>query len=214
MNRSDSKPMLPIHRNRDEMAARAREIVECEARAIQQISGQLSGELYEIAGLLSHCKGHVLTTGTGTSRFVAQRFAHLLCCCGVPSLFINAADSLHGGAGAITPDDVIFIISKGGQSSEINQFAQIARSRGAQIVSLTEKPDSPLGKLSHRVYRIISEGEIDPFGMIATGSSLINCAVCDVLCILLLEEKGYTRAQFGETHPGGAVGIKLEQELT
>lgn len=214
MNRSETIPNLPIQRNREEITVRAREIVECEARAIHQLSGQITGELCEIAGLLSHCKGHVLTTGTGTSRFVAQRFAHLLCCCGVPSLFINAADSLHGGAGAITAADVVFIISKGGQSAEINQFAQIARSRGAQIVSLTEKPDSPLGKLSHRIYPVISERDIDPFGMIATGSSLVNCAACDVLCILLLEEKGYTREQFGETHPGGAVGIKLEQERT
>jgi hypothetical protein len=29
--------------------------------------------------------------------------------------------------------------------------------------------------------------------------------------VLLLERRGYTRDQFGETHPGGAVGAKLAE---
>jgi arabinose-5-phosphate isomerase len=53
---------------------------------------------------------------------------------------------------------------------------------------------------------------VDPYGMIATGSSLVNGAAGDVLCVLLLERRGYTRAQFGVTHPGGAVGERLMQE--
>ena len=50
---------------------------------------------------------------------------------------------------------------------------------------------------------------IDPYGMVATGSSLVNGAAGDVLCVLLLELRGYTQEAFGETHPGGAVGRKL-----
>jgi D-arabinose 5-phosphate isomerase GutQ len=47
--------------------------------------------------------------------------------------------------------------------------------------------------------------------MIATGSSLVNGAAGDVLCVLLLELRGYSLADFGQTHPGGAVGQKLAQ---
>lgn len=50
--------------------------------------------------------------------------------------------------------------------------------------------------------------------MIATGSSLVNGAAGDALCVLLLELRGYSRVprgtqHFGMTHPGGAVGKKL-----
>jgi len=48
--------------------------------------------------------------------------------------------------------------------------------------------------------------------MIATGSSLVNAAACDVLCVLLLELRGYTKEQFAPTHPGGAVGKKIEAQ--
>ncbi|MGI6456772.1 MAG: SIS domain-containing protein [bacterium] len=192
---------------------RAREIIQQEAEGILSLLEQMNHSLEQAVEMLAGCSGHVLVTGTGTSRFVAQRFSHLLCCCGVPSLFINAADSLHGGAGAITPNDVIFVISKGGRSSEINHFAEIAKARGAKVIALSEKTDSPLAETVDLVLQVIAPGDVDPYGMIATGSSLANSAICDALCVLLLEKKGYTKEKFGETHPGGAVGKKLKQEM-
>jgi arabinose-5-phosphate isomerase len=141
---------------------------------------------------------------------MAQRFAHLLSCSGTPALCVNAADCLHGGSGAITANDVVYIISKGGKSAEINQFVEIARQRGAQIVAQTESSDSPLGRMSDAVFNVKAIGDVDPYGMIATGSSLVNGAAGDVLCVLLLEARGYSRDEFGKTHPGGAVGQKLD----
>jgi len=35
-------------------------------------------------------------------------------------------------------------------------------------------------------------------------------AIGDALCVVLLNMKGYSVEEFGETHPGGAVGKKLE----
>ena len=73
------------------------------------------------------CKGHILVTGAGTSRAIAHRFAHLLSCCGTSALPLNAADCLHGGAGAITDRDILYVISKGGHSREINCLVEIAK---------------------------------------------------------------------------------------
>jgi arabinose-5-phosphate isomerase len=80
------------------------------------------------------------------------------------------------------------------------------------VIVQTENPDAPLGQLADAVYPVVAPGDVDPYGMIATGSSLVNGAAGDVLCVLLLEMRGYTRDQFGKTHPGGAVGRKLEME--
>jgi len=191
------------------MVKRAREVILREAEAVRRAAEQLDESLAAAVDLLFGCTGHVLVAGTGTSRAVALRFAHLLACCGTPALPLYAADALHGGAGSVTANDVLFIISKGGQSAEINQLAEIARGNGAKIVTLTERPDSPLGRLSDAVLKIVATGDVDPYGMIATGSSLVNSAACDALCVLLLDRRGYTPEQFGRTHPGGAVGKKI-----
>jgi arabinose-5-phosphate isomerase len=195
-----------------EMLAKARDVVECESQAVAGLKRQFTDQLAAVVEMILDCPGHVLVAGAGTSRAVAQRFAHLLACCGTPALFINAADAIHGGAGSVTNRDIVYIISKGGQSAEINRFAQIAKDRRARIIAHTEKPDSPLGRLSDAVFHIVAPESADPYGMIATGSSLTNAAACDVLCVLLLELRGYTKDQFGQTHPGGAVGVKLDME--
>jgi arabinose-5-phosphate isomerase len=193
----------------DELVARARDVVAREARAVQALADRFDEGLVDIVRLLLDCRGHVLVTGAGTSRAIAQRLAHLLSCSGTPALFISAADGLHGGSGAVTPSDVVYIISKGGHSAEINQFAGIARSRGARIIVQTENSESPLAEISDAIFEVRAEGEVDPYGMVATGSSLVNGAAGDALCVLLLELRGYSRQDFGQTHPGGAVGKKL-----
>lgn len=195
--------------NADQLVARANEILKNESRGLESLQAQVNPSILPVVDLLLNCKGKVLVTGAGTSRTVAERFAHLLSCCGTPAMFIHSADALHGGAGAIQPGDVVYIISKGGQSTEINQFAEIAIKLGAKVITHTEKPESPLGKLADAVFHIVIPEGVDPFGMIATGSSLANAAACDVLCVLLLEASGYTKEDFGQTHPGGAVGKKL-----
>jgi D-arabinose 5-phosphate isomerase GutQ len=200
--------------NIEAMIDRARQVVEQETQAAREMSLQFNESLGPIVQALFECEGHVLVTGAGTSRAVAERFAHLLSCCGTPALFIHAADSLHGASGAIKPGDVVYIISKGGQSSEINQFAQIAQDRGAKIIAHTEKPESPLGRMADLVYHIVARPDVDPYGMIALGSSLVNSAACDALCVLLLERRGYTQDDFGKTHPGGAVGKKISGDIT
>ncbi len=199
--------------NATQLLEKAQSVLMNESNAVRSLEAQLNAESLErITQMILDCPGHVLVAGAGTSRAVSVRFAHLLACCGTPALPINAADALHGSAGAIKPGDVVFVISKGGKSREINSFVEIAKSRGAKIIAQTEKPDSPLGLMSDAIYHIVAPKDVDPYGMIATGSSLVNAAAGDVLCALLLEKRGYTKEQFGATHPEGAVGAILEQE--
>lgn len=193
----------------EKLLARAREVVAREAQGVAALAAQLDERVLAVVDLLYACQGHVLVAGAGTSHAVAQRLAHLLSCSGAPALCVDAADALHGGAGAVTGRDVVYLISKGGRSAEVNRFAEIAHQRGAKIVAQTEDPASPLGQMADAVYPVRAEGELDPYGMIATGSSLVNGAAGDVLCVLLLERRGYTREAFGMTHPGGAVGETL-----
>ena len=146
---------------RQEMILRAKEIVHREADAVRAFAAQLDDGLVDVLSLMLNCEGHVLVTGAGTSRAIAQRLAHLLSCSGTPSLFISASDGLHGGSGAVTEKDVVYLISKGGHSAEINQFAEIARSRGAKLIAQTENPGSPLAQMCDAVFKVVAEGDVD-----------------------------------------------------
>ena len=194
------------------LRSRADEVVHRDAEAIKALTECVDAQWLRVVDLLLHCKGHVLVTGAGTSHAVAQRLAHLLSCSGTPALSISAADAMHGGSGAVTEDDLVYAISKGGHSAEVNGFVKIAKSRGAAIVAQSETLDSPLAVMSDAVLLVPKAEGIDPYGMVATGSSLVASAVGNVLCAVLLEARGYTREAFGETHPSGAVGRRIAGE--
>ena len=103
-------------------------------------------------------------------------------------------------------------LSKGGETAEVCFLAGMARKRGAAVLAVTEQPDSTLGRLADVVLESRAPPDIDPYGMIATGSSLYDSAFCDAVCVALLELRGYSCESFGETHPGGAVGHRLRAE--
>jgi arabinose-5-phosphate isomerase len=188
----------------------AREVIAREAEAVAAAAEQLDSRLANVARLLADCQGHILVTGAGTSAAVARRFAHLLSCCGAPALPLDASDGLHGGSGAITARDAVYVISKGGRSAEINQLVEIAKGRGARVIAQTETLQSPLAALCDGVLLVRAPSEADLLGgLVALGSSLMNCAVCDALCAIVLQLKGYSRDDFARTHPAGEVGQKL-----
>ncbi len=187
----------------------ARETILKESRVVAALAEQIDQGFVDAAEKMLHCQGHVLVTGSGTSHAVAARMAHLLSCCGTPALCIDAGDSQHGLSGAVTGNDVLVAISKGGETTEINYLANLAKKRGATLIGLTEKPESTLARMSDVVLCAKAPADSDPYGMIATGSSLFNAALSDALCVTLLTLRGYTQEQFGETHPGGAVGHKV-----
>ena len=189
----------------------ARSVIQREITGIAALIDQFDDRFVEAIERLLECKGHVLVTGAGTSNPVAARLAHLLSCCGTPSLFIHPGDSQHGLAGAVTKQDILLAISKGGETTEVNHLARVAKNRGATVIAMVENPDSALGRLSDVALLVQSPPDVDPHGMIATGSSLINAAMGDALCVVLLHLRGYSLEQFGETHPGGAVGEKLRE---
>lgn len=194
----------------DDLAlATARQVLESDAAAVLAMADQLDEHFLDVVDLLVRCTGKVLVTGMGTSGATARRIAHLLSVGGTPALYVNAADGLHGGLGAVTDTDVVIAISKGGQSDELNEFIRRAGERGAASVAMTSEIDSPLALLADLVLVTITDPEADYGRMIAMGSSLANCAMGDALAAVTMGARTHAWSQFEQSHPGGAVGKLL-----
>lgn len=197
---------------RDRLLNKARQVLARESAAISEVASQLDERFEAAIKLLLECTGKVLVAGIGTSHATAWRMAHLLSCCGTPALFIHPGDAMHGTSGAVSAGDVLVAISKGGETDEVNRLVMIARDRGAKIVGLTEASDSTLARHSDVALIVRAPADIDPYGMIATGSSLVYAAISDAICTTMLELRGYSKDAFARTHPGGAVGKKIRAE--
>jgi D-arabinose 5-phosphate isomerase GutQ len=193
----------------------ARAMIRREGAATAGVADQLDASFVAAVSLLFGCRGKVLVAGAGTSGAVARRMAHLLSVCGTPSLFLHPMDALHGSLGALSDTDVVVVISKGGGSAEVNDFARRARERGARVLSLTARKDSDLGRLADVSVQIVAADDADPGGVIAMGTSLAVSAWGDALAVTLMRLRGYSWADVLFTHPAGAVGqiVEIPDEL-
>jgi D-arabinose 5-phosphate isomerase GutQ len=192
-----------------DLTATGRERMRRAGEALSLAAEQLDESFERAARTLSDCRGHVITSGVGTTGMVAKRFAHLLSCIGCPALFLHSGDSLHGSSAAVRSEDVLFLISRGGETDETCKLAEIAAACGPKILSLTARPDSRLGRLSTVVLKLDTPDDIDPYdGTMAVGSSLAAAAYCDALVWAVLEIKGTSRQEFVHHHPGGIASRK------
>jgi D-arabinose 5-phosphate isomerase GutQ len=187
----------------------ARKTMQQEAETIRVLADGLDDAFWECARLLSECSGLIWVTGVGTSAAVGTRFAHILTDCGVRSMFLSPAEGLHGHAGVMMPDDVLVAMSRGGESSEVNQMVEIANQRGVATVAFVHDTESTLARACQHVLAIRSKPEYELMGYVATASTVAFSAMCDALCAVVLEVTGYTPEQLGQTHPGGSVGQAL-----
>jgi len=188
----------------NEILEQARAMIRAEGQVIIEVADQLDESFVDAVRLVSQCTGKILITGAGTSGTIARRTAHLLSTCGMSAFYINAAEALHGPSAAVTTGDIIIVLSKAGKSAELNQFARVARERGAKVISWTWEPESELAQLSDVVVVVRPGPKGEGEGVLPFGSSLANGAVGDALTLVVKRLRGFDLATLTQTHPSGA----------
>lgn len=194
----------------EETLRTARELVRREGGGVAAVADQIDDTFLRAVDLVDACTGKVFVTGSGTSGAVARRMAHLLAVCGTPSIFLPGMDALHGTMGAVADGDLMFTISRGGESDELNDLSTRVQGRGVPVIALTAAPDSTLGRLADLTVVIDPGPEVDPGGVIAMGSTLATAVWGDALAAVLMRRRGYGWDQVLFTHPAGAVGKRAE----
>ena len=109
----------------------------------------------------------------------------------------------------LTEKDVLIAISNSGESSEIVNILPVVRRIGAEIIAMSGKRTSTLGKNCDYFIDIGVEREACPLGLAPTASTTATLAMGDALAMALMAEKKFTSSDFALFHPGGALGRKL-----
>ena len=181
-----------------------------EAESIAQLRQSLERDtVLAVAKALMNCKGKVILSGCGTSAMAARKIAHSLSCIEIPALFLSPADAVHGALGVLQQEDILILISKGGNTQELVNLIPACKTKGALLIGVSENPASVIARQADLYLKVKVEREPCRFNMLATASTLAVIATFDAICIALMQMTGYTREQFAVIHPGGAVGERL-----
>lgn len=158
---------------------------------------------------LRGCKGKIVVTGVGTSGIAARKIAHMLACVERPAIYLSATDAAHGDLGFLRDDDLVIMLSRGGNSDELTRLLPGLATRHVALLSVTENPDSAIAKASRLVISTGVQREADPLNMLATTSIILALAIFDAACACLMSESGYSKESLLSVHPGGDVGLTL-----
>lgn len=187
--------------------------IQKEAEELVYIKSTLDkGQTEAVLQAILKCKGKVIISGCGTTAMTARKIVHTLCCVNCPALFLVPSDAVHGGLGVVQKEDVVILLSKGGETGEINGMIESVQTKGALLIAVTEKEESEIAQRCDLLLRIKVREEPDDFNMLATSSALAVIAVFDAIAIVISRLQGYTREEFVTIHPGGNVGNRLKNK--
>ena len=100
--------------------SKACEVWRQEAEGVCGLTELVDREMFcRVAHAVADCKGRILVAGCGTSAAAAKKIAHSLCCVERPAAFLTPSDAVHGGLGLLQKDDILILISKGGNTKEL-----------------------------------------------------------------------------------------------
>ncbi|MFN3907838.1 MAG: SIS domain-containing protein [Flavobacterium sp.] len=187
----------------------AKSTIRSQANAIVQLENQLTYDFVQAVEMIAHAKGRFIITGIGKSAIIAQKIVATLNSTGTPSLFMHAAEAIHGDLGVVQPQDVVMCISKSGNSPEIKMLLPILKKFGNQLIGMTGNLNSFLAKQSDVVLDTTVERESCPNNLAPTNSTTAQLVMGDCLAVCLMHIHQFTAQDFAKYHPGGALGKKL-----
>ncbi|WCM42126.1 KpsF/GutQ family sugar-phosphate isomerase [Flavobacterium sp. CBA20B-1] len=187
----------------------AKSTLKAESDAITKAIDFLNDDFLNAVSAIFNTKGRLIVTGIGKSAHIGQKIVATLNSTGTPSMFLHAAEAVHGDLGMITKNDIILCISKSGNSPEIKVLVPLLKRDGNILIAMTGNSASFLGKNADFVINAYVEKEADPNNLAPTTSTTVQLALGDALAVALIEMRNFTANDFAKFHPGGALGKKL-----
>ncbi len=187
----------------------AKETIAIESSAISKLAHFIDDTFADAVELILNSKGRVIITGIGKSAIIANKIVATLNSTGTPSVFMHAADAIHGDLGLILKDDIVICISKSGNTPEIKMLVPFLKSSKNTLIAITGNKKSLLAEEADFVFNSYVEKEACPINLAPTSSTTAQLVIGDALAVCLLELRGFSKDDFAKYHPGGALGKKL-----
>jgi len=183
--------------------------IELESQSISGLSQYINEDFEKAVNAIANGRGRLVISGIGKSAVIAQKIVATLNSTGTPSIFMHAADAIHGDLGIVQQEDVVMIISKSGESPEIKVLVPLIKNFKNILIGMVGSTESYLAGQSDILLNTTVTQEACPNNLAPTTSTTAQLVMGDALAICLMEMKGFNSDDFAKFHPGGTLGKKL-----
>ncbi len=183
--------------------------IQLEAQSIAGLAAFIDAAFEKAVEAIHQSKGRLVVSGIGKSAIVAQKIVSTLNSTGTPSLFMHAADAIHGDLGMVQKEDVVMIISKSGESPEIKVLVPLIKNFGNTLIGMVGNMESFLAGSGDIILNTTVSKEACPNNLAPTSSTTAQMVMGDVLAVCLMQLNGFSGQDFAKFHPGGNLGKRL-----
>ncbi len=187
----------------------AKRTIELEAASVAGLAASINEAFIKAIETIHAAKGRLVISGIGKSAIVAQKIVATLNSTGTPSLFMHAADAIHGDLGMVQEEDIVLVISKSGESPEIKVLVPLIKNFGNILIGMVGNTDSFLARESTIVLNTTVSQEACPNNLAPTSSTTVQMVMGDIIAVCLMEMNGFSGRDFAKYHPGGNLGKRL-----
>lgn len=201
----------------DQIIKKAQAVLQTEIEGIEAIKQQLDSNFVElVAACIKSLDngGKIVITGVGKSGHIGSKMAATLASTGSTAIFMHPVEAMHGDLGMLQENDIMIALSYSGETQELTRMIIPAKRLGVPVASFTGYPESTLAKLSDIVVVGAVEKEACPFNLAPTTTSTAHLALGDALAMVLLQEREFTKEDYGRRHPGGAIGRAVTMRVS
>ena len=185
------------------------ETIEHQANSIKNLSKLLTKDFEKAVNIINNTKGRVIVSGIGKSAIIAQKIVATFNSTGTPSIFMHAADAIHGDLGLIQSEDIIICISKSGNTPEIKALVPFIKKTNNKLIAITGETNSYLSEKSDIVINSYVDAEACPNNLAPTTSTTAQLVIGDAIAVCLVKLRGFSPNDFAKYHPGGTLGKRL-----
>ncbi len=187
----------------------ARSVIELEASAVKDVVNVIDEQFSKALELMYQCSGSVILSGIGKAGLIGQKISATLASTGTPSHFLHPAEAVHGDLGRLREDDIVIVLSHGGETDEIIRLINLVKQRQIKLIAITGDDDSTLAVHSDVALCMGKQDEACPLGAAPTVSTTCMLAIGDALALCLMKAREFGVEDYVQFHPGGSLGRKL-----
>lgn len=187
----------------------ARRVIEAEADAIASVKPIVDASFVRACEMMYNCTGSCIVSGIGKAGIIGRKMSATLASTGTPSHFLHPAEAVHGDLGRLRENDVVIVLSYGGETDEVTRLINLVKQLGIRLVSITGDRDSTLGKHSDVVLCMGRMSEACPLGVAPSVSTTCMLAVGDALAFTVMKAREFSVEDYVRFHPGGSLGARL-----
>ena len=185
------------------------EVVNTIVDSLESIPIEAYEEIITESVLTLKNGGKIIASGLGKNMPICEKFVGTLNSLGIDARFLHTNTAVHGDLGIVGKNDIVYLLSKGGNTHETVALAEQLKNRGTDtwLMTFTEHCKSAEILDKRFIMHLINEG--DEWDIVPNNSTTVYLIVLQGIALEIGKRMDVTLDDFRINHPGGGIGARL-----